>query len=182
VKFAYADPPYLGQCKLYKHAHPEGPRPFDGRCWDDSGTHRALVCWLLDTYPDGWVMSASSPSLLMLGSVLPVTNTGLRIGAWVKPFASFKPGINPGYCWEPVVFGGRKRERNEDTVRDFVSANIVLEKGTIGAKPPAFCAWVLDLMGFQAGDTFDDVFTGSGVFGRVRDAHVDLWRNAAGIQ
>jgi hypothetical protein len=54
-------------------------------------------------------------------------------------------------------------------VRDFVSANIVLEKGVKGAKPAAFCEWVLDLLGYRDGDTFDDVFPGSGVFGRVRD-------------
>lgn len=54
-------------------------------------------------------------------------------------------------------------------MRDFVSANIVLERGTIGAKPPAFCWWVMDLLGWQRGDTFDDLFAGSGAFARVRD-------------
>jgi hypothetical protein len=169
MKFAYVDPPYLGQCKLYKHNHNEtGTRPFDGGCWDAAVTHEQLILWLYDEYPDGWVLSASSPSLPSIMSM--VRPDSVRIGAWVKPFASFKPGINPGYCWEPVVFvGGRKRERTADTVRDYVTANIVLEKGTIGAKPAAFCDWVLDLMGYEPGDTFDDVFVGSGSFGRVRD-------------
>lgn len=39
MKFAYADPPYLGCCKLYDHFHP------DGRCWDDVDTYR-LPRWL----------------------------------------------------------------------------------------------------------------------------------------
>lgn len=163
MRFAYADPPYLGCCALYGHAHPEGERPFDGQCWNETETHRTLVRWLNDEYPDGWAMSASSPSLLTL-SVYGIF-AGARIGAWVKPFASFKPGINPGYCWEPVVFaGGRKRDRTAPTVRDYVSANITLKKGCPGAKPPAFCEWVLDLLGYEAGDTFDDIFPGSGAF------------------
>jgi hypothetical protein len=37
----------------------------------------------------------------------------------------------------------------------------------IGAKPPAFCAWLFDLIGAEPGDTFDDLFPGSGVVGKV---------------
>lgn len=103
MKFAYADSPYLGQCHLYKHAHSDGPRPFDGRCWNDTETHRALIDWLCGEHPDGWAFSASSPSLRTL---LPMFPPDVRVGSWVKPFASFKPGVNPGYCWEPVVFRG----------------------------------------------------------------------------
>ena len=55
---------------------------------------------------------------------------GRRLGAWTKPFASFKPNVNPAYAWEPVVFfGGRKRDRLEDTARDWHSENIALKKG-----------------------------------------------------
>jgi hypothetical protein len=169
VRFAFADPPYLGCCSYYKHNHNDGgTRPFDGMCWNEPVTHERLILWLYDEYPDGWALSASSPSLPSLMSM--VRPDEIRIGAWVKPFASFKPGVNPGYCWEPVLFtGGRKRTKTDDTVRDYVSANITLEKGVPGAKPPAFCAWVLDLMGFEPGDTFDDVFVGSGAFARTRD-------------
>lgn len=68
-------------------------------------------------------------------------------------------------------------------MRDYVTANIVLEKGTIGAKPPAFCAWLLELMNFDpAVDTFDDIFPGSGIFAKVRDQHAELRRNAAGLR
>lgn len=168
MKFAFSDSPYLGCCSYYGHNHGDGSRPFDGGCWNDVSTHAKLIDWLVAEYPDGCAMSASSPSLLDLAPFL--KPHGFRIGAWVKPFASWKPGINPGYCWEAVLFrGGRRRERTEDTVRDFVSANITLEKGTPGAKPPAFCSWVLDLIGWQPGDVFDDVFPGSGAFARTRD-------------
>ena len=55
-------------------------------------------------------------------------------GAWVKPFASFEPGVNPGYAWEPVIFGGvRNLGRDVPTVRDFVSAPITLKRGLVGA-------------------------------------------------
>lgn len=56
MNFAYADPPYLGCCRLYGHHHPEGARPFDGRCWDDPETHRALFDWLAFNF-DGWVLA-----------------------------------------------------------------------------------------------------------------------------
>jgi hypothetical protein len=65
---------------------------------------------------------------------------------------------------EPVIWrGGRKRDRTEDTVRDWVSANITLKKGLSGAKPPAFCDWVFDLLGATDDDTLDDLFPGTGV-------------------
>lgn len=63
MKFAYADPPYFGCCGLYNHYHP------DGRCWDDLTTHVALLARLEAEYPDGWMMSLSSPALrhILLG-------------------------------------------------------------------------------------------------------------------
>lgn len=156
--FAYADPPYLGCCKLYDHRHP------DGRCWDDLETHRALFERLED-YPDGWAMSATSGSLRQL---LPLAPEDCRVAAWVKPFASFKPGVNPAYTWEPVIFrGGRKRDRDAPTVRDHLAQVITLQRGLTGAKPEPFCRWVLELLGWQPGDTCDDLFPGTGVFDRV---------------
>jgi hypothetical protein len=166
VKFAYADPPYLGRCSYYGHNHPEGDRPFDGQCWNDLHTHELLIDWLDESYPDGWALSCSSSSLRYM---LYFSPDGTRTGSWVKPFASFKPGINPGYCWEPLLFkGGRRLGRDVDTVRDYVSANIVLERGTKGAKPEAFCNWVMDLLGYDPQqDSIDDLFHGSGAFSRA---------------
>ena len=166
MRFGYADSPYLGCCSYYGHNHGTGAYPFDGGCWDNVETHGLLFQYMRKTYPDGWAMSMTAPSLMILSQfIIPHVE---RIGAWVKPFASYKPGINPGYCWEPVIFaGGRKRDRNEETVRDFVSANIAPERGIKGAKPAAFCHWILDLLGFQPGDLVDDVFPGSGAFGRI---------------
>ena len=92
----------------------------------------------------------------------------MRVGAWVKPFAAFKPNVNPAYAWEPVVFqGGRKRGRTEDTTRDWVSANITLQRGLSGVKPDAFSFWLFNLLGMERGDEFIDLFPGSGAVTRA---------------
>jgi hypothetical protein len=84
--------------------------------------------------------------------------------AWVKPFAIFKPGVGVAYAWEPVIVrGGRKRTRRQPTVRDWVSVNITLRKGLVGAKPLAFCQWLLDVLNVEVGDTLDDLYPGTGI-------------------
>lgn len=105
-------------------------------------------------------MSCSSPSLRQL---LPMCPDDVRVAAWVKPFASFKPGVNPAYAWEPVIFrGGRKHARKDRTVRDWLSCSITLRKGLSGAKPPEFSGWVFSLLNAQAGDEMVDLFPGTG--------------------
>lgn len=151
MRFAYADPPYIGQAARHYG------------CTEIN--HTMLVAHLVADFPDGWVLSASVPSLREL---LPLVPEDCRIGAWVKPFASFKPGVNPAFCWEPVLWrGGRKRGRDEPTVRDFVVANITLRRGTHGAKPDEFCRWVFDLLGMQPDDELVDLFPGSGAVSRA---------------
>lgn len=156
MRAAYADPPYLGCCSLYQHDHGT-----DGRCWDEPSTHGLLMERLRDEFPDGWAMSLSAPSLAAILSLHRWPE--LRVGAWVKPFASFKPNVNPAFCWEPVIWmGGRKRTRDELTVRDYYSGGITLKRGFTGAKPEGFCFWIFGLLGLERGDEFVDVFPGSG--------------------
>lgn len=166
MKFAYADPPYLGCCNYYGHNHGDGWRPFDRKCWNDVATHAALINFLVDNYPDGWALSMGSDDIAPIAPLLP---SDIHWGAWVKPFASFKPGINPGYCWEPVAFyRGRKLGRDVDTVKDFIVESITLKKGLAGAKPFKVCLWILQMLGFdQFTDTVDDLFPGSGVMGQA---------------
>ena len=159
--FAYADPPYLGQGAKRYGDHP------DAAVYDNIAGHAALVDRLVTEYPHGWALSLSSPSLR---EILPLCPNDVRVMAWVKPFASFKPNVNPAYAWEPVIVrGGRKGGRDEATVRDWVSANITLEKGLTGAKPPVFCRWILNVLGYREGDVLIDMFPGTGVMGRVLD-------------
>jgi hypothetical protein len=159
MDIAYADPPYLGCCSLYKHEHGES-----AECWDWPQTHANLIARLDLEFPDGWALSASSVSLQQILRYCP---EDVRVSAWVKPFAVFKPNVNPAYAWEPVIWrGGRKnRSREEPTVRDWVSAEITLRKGLTGAKPPVFCWWLFNLMGLQVNDTLTDIYPGTGVVG-----------------
>ena len=166
MRFAYADPPYLGCGTKHYADHP------DAADWDTPDAHKRLIAKLCDDYPDGWALSCSSPSLKTL---LPMCPDDVRIGPWVKPFHALKRGVRPSYGWEPVLFrGGRNKNHppppkggKATTPRDFVIANITLKKGLTGAKPEAFCAWVLDILGFQPGDSIDDLFPGTGVMARV---------------
>jgi hypothetical protein len=158
--FAYADPPYFGCADLYRETHP------DAGVWDSLDSHSDLIKELVRDYPDGWALSLSSVSLR---HILPLCPEDCRVGAWVKPFAAFKPHVNPAYAWEPVIFrGGRKRGREVPTVRDWIAKEITLQKGLVGAKPVAFCEWILQLLGFDpATDRIDDLFPGTGILGRV---------------
>ena len=160
MRFAYADPPYLGQGhKLYAAHHDEA------HIWDGIDAHRDLIGRLVAEFPDGWALSASTPSLATL---LPLCPDGVRVCAWVKPFAVFKPNVGLAYAWEPVLlYGGRKRERTDPTVRDWLAESITLRKGLTGAKPERFCRWVLSLLNAKAGDEIDDLFPGTGVMGTV---------------
>lgn len=154
MKFAYADPPYLGLAqKFYGHLHP------DAADYDKIETHAALIERMTEEY-DGWAMSLHSPSLRQ---ILPLCPEEARVMAWVKPFASFKPGVGVAYAWEPlIVWGGRRRSREQMTVRDWFSEGITLKRGFTGAKPERVIWWLLEVMNATPEDTIDDLFPGSG--------------------
>ncbi len=164
MRFAYADPPYIGQAR--KHYGPDAKEV----------NHAVLIAHLNEF--DAWALSLSSPSL---EEILHVCRSvcganQVRVGAWVKPFASFKPNVNPAYCWEPIIIrGGRKIGREVATVRDFISCNITLKRGLSGAKPDPFCEWLFNFAGLNGGDEFTDVFPGSGAVQRAWDNFA--WHN-----
>ena len=161
MRFAYADPPYIGQAK--KHYAKEAKAA--GRV--ASEVDHELLIWDLNVF-DAWALSCSAPSLEEILHLCRrvLGRDRVRVCAWVKPFASFKPGVNPGYAWEPVIVcGGRKLSREAPTVRDWVSANIMLKKGVSGAKPIDFCFWLFEFVGLEPGDEFVDLYPGSGAVG-----------------
>jgi hypothetical protein len=169
MRFAYADPPYLGLAeKFYGALHP------DAAAYDRPETHQTLIDRLCAEFPDGWALSLHTPSLR---AILPMCPPDVRVAAWTKPFASYKKGVNPGYAWEPVIFrGGRRRtDGSEPTVADFCAVPITLQRGFQGAKPERFVWWVCALLGVRADDDFVDLFPGSGAVGRAWEA----WRNQA---
>lgn len=160
MKFAYADPPYIGQAKRHYN------------CAEID--HKWLIDSLVSDYPDGWALSASSPSLKI---ILPMCPPDVRIAVWCKSFCAFKKGVRPAYAWEPVIFrGGRNHnppvpEKNgkQITPKDFHIAPITLKKGLVGAKPESVCRWILDLLNFSYEDEIVDLFPGTGVMGRIAD-------------
>ena len=123
MRFAYADPPYLGCCKLYDHHHP------DGRCWDYIETHKALADRLIGEY-DGFALSLTSQSL---PQIAPMFQGVARVAAWVKPFAAFKRNVRIAYTWEPVIFmPGRDSSVDGAPVgRDHLSQSEIAVMGVI---------------------------------------------------
>lgn len=172
MKFAYADPPYLGRGEYYRAHHPDAMK------WDCPETHRALIERLQVEFPDGWAMSLSERSLR---TILPMCPPEARTAAWItdRPRFAGKP-VPVRKHFEPVIFiGGRlyaetgnrtadyivtKQERLPDGEPRYamVKSDIRAGKIFLGRKPRAFALWLFDLLGLQAADEFVDLFPGSG--------------------
>ena len=162
MKFAYADPPYIGQAKRHY-----GCEEVD---------HGELIARLQTDFPDGWALSASSTTLR---EILPMCPPDVRIAAWVKSFCAFKRNVRPAYAWEPVIYrGGRnpvngyraacpERNGKQTTPKDFIIEPITLRKGLVGAKPIKVCRWILDLLNVSPGDEVIDLYPGTGIMGKV---------------
>ena len=150
MRFAYADPPYIGQAKRHYGA---GAKEVN---------HPLLIAHLEEF--DGWALSLSSSSLK---TILPMCPDDVRVMAWVKPWFSFK-GRVPGYGWEPVIARGARLNRSakgsteRGTIHDWVAASITLGRSVHGAKPIDFCFWLFRIAGLTADDEFVDLFPGSG--------------------
>lgn len=156
VRFAYADPPYIGQSAKHYRNHPDYAGEVD---------HEALIASLAEY--DGWALSLSAPSLR---TILPMCPEKVRVCAWVKPFATLKKGNGQVYAWEPVIVKPvRRRTLDEPMVRDWVSVPITLRRGVSGAKPDAFCRWLFTFAGLGVDDEFVDLFPGSGAVARAWD-------------
>ena len=167
--FAYADPPYLSRdtavakCSDHYAEHPDSAK------WNAPEAHHDLIGELLETYPNGWALWASSSTLKSLLSVCPAE---VRVLAWVKPWCAWRGQINPAYAWEPVIMmGGRKRAREKPKVLDFLVANAPLKTGTAGAKPEAFAFWMFRALGMRPGDEFIDIFPGSGAMQKAYERY-----------
>lgn len=154
MRFAYADPPYVGCSGFYDH--PDSAR------WDDPAEHVALMADLEDGY-DGWALSCSVPSLAAL---LPGAPDGTRVGAWVKPWCAFKRNVRVAYSWEPVLWHRITPRRPDEPVgRDHLAEGMTMRRGFTGAKPARFADWLRVLLGYVDGDTLVDLFPGSGAIG-----------------
>lgn len=166
MRLAYADPPYPDRGRAVRHYgdHPDYAGDVD---------HGELAARLAGF--DGWVLHTSSTAL---AAVLAVCPPAVRVAAWVKPFASFKPGVQVAYAWEPVLFvPARKHGRERPTVRDWIAEPITLQRGLAGAKPDAVCRWAFELIGADPDDELWDLYPGTGA---VTDAW-HAWRAAPSL-
>jgi len=66
------------------------------------------------------------------------------------------------YFWEPVIFHEAREFERKPMVLDWMSCCIAMRTGQVGAKPDAFNDWILDLLCYEVGDEFVDLFPGSG--------------------
>lgn len=155
MKAAYADPPYIGKAKKHYGDDPQSAEV----------DHDALLA-KLNRY-DAWALSCNSSTLYQILH-LEHCPPDVRIASWVKPWAAYKPGVNPAYTWEPVLFcGSRKRGRYEDKARDSIVCSVQMKSQITGQKPRQFCYWLFELLGLQPGDEFVDMFPGSGAVSRA---------------
>jgi hypothetical protein len=167
ARIAYADPPYPGNAGLYRD-HPDYAGEVD---------HRALVSQLAGY--DGWALSTSARALpavlaLVVDVVDPSRVDRVRVGAWVRGHAPH-PTTRVVNAWEPVVYLPARRVRSRvagarliaDVHNGTPSRRSTLPTDVVGAKPPAFAAWLFDLVDARPGDTFDDLYPGSGLVGRT---------------
>ena len=159
MRFAVADPPYPGQSKKHYADHPDYAGEVD---------HAELVEQL--TAYDGWALHTSS---VALRDVLPLCPPGVRVGAWVKPFAAFKRNVKVAYAWEPLfVAPVRAAEPNRIhsmVYRDFLAESITMKRGLAGAKPERFCWWLFEIAGLSPDDDFEDLFPGTGAVARAHE-------------
>lgn len=155
MKFAYADPPYLGNGKRrYAPFHDNSSE------YDTKDAHLLLVDKLVDEYKDGWALSCNPKDLQWL---LPVMPTDVRVCAWAKTFHQIRVNVSVQYAWEPVILrGGRDMRHRRPMTRDWISGTIAMRKGLPGAKPNYFFDWVLAMLGYENGDVVDDIFPGTG--------------------
>jgi len=161
MTFAYADPPYIGQAEVYYSD--------DAKCAEVN--HRVLMGTLHDRY-DAWALSMSA-AMYSLKEIVPMAPDDARMAAWTKPFAVYKPNVNPAYTWEPVIFySERDHDRWDEKVKDHHAEAIRMKDDFPGSKPEQFCFWLFDLVALRPEDQFVDMFPGSGA---VISAH-ERWQ------
>lgn len=159
MRFAYADPPYIGTAHQYE---------------EEEVDHAELLRKLQGGY-DGWALSCWWSSLAILLPML--GKSKYRIGVWIKPDAQPRNRIVPS--WEPVIYRTVSNPVHEkgrtSLVRDYVVASRCAREACFrGRKPDDFCYWLFELLGMKPEDEFDDLFPGTGRVARAWE----VWKGA----
>lgn len=178
LRFGYADPPYPGLARRYYKDHPDYAGEVD---------HRALLSRLQQF--DGWALSTSERALPMVLGLCSDLGLEVRVGAWLR---GARPSRSRGArsSWEPVVYCAGRRVASKhagvDSLAHAARARSTDPGYVIGAKPARFCFWLFELLGALPGDTFVDMFPGSGGVARAWEIYVsreysgDVSRGAGG--
>lgn len=180
MRFAIADPPYLGRAHRHYGIRPgvgvefgSGPsRAASGRQpskratsehpdaseWDQPERHQEMVDELVVAF-DGFAIAMHRTSLSHYLAWLP--------DAWVAVWHDTRMpagGARIVGAWEPVLVQTPKMTRRGRgmNVRDVLVAPHP-EVAHLGAKPRAWTAWVIDMLGVGDDDEVVDMFPGSGL-------------------
>ena len=156
LRFAYADPPYVGRARRHYGKHQDYGGEVD---------HAALIARLESDF-DGWALSASMKSLPQLMKLCP---DDVLTMAWVKTNA-LAAGDRRHYSWEPVIM--RPLRHPHDRVWCHLIAipppgYNLRHDHVIGEKPERFAHWIFDTAGLRPDDELVDLFPGSGAIGRA---------------
>lgn len=153
LRLAYADPPYPGLAARYYAKEAS----FGGEV-----DHAALIEKLQTNY-DAWALSTSSKALQQVLGLCP---KDVRVCPWIKPIGTPPATRGPHNQWEPLIVAGGRRLR--PGFKDWLRAQPARFGGTLmGRKPLAFCAFLFEQLGALPGDSFDDLFPGTGIVGRA---------------
>jgi hypothetical protein len=163
-RFAYADPPYPGKAALYYAEHPDYAGEVD---------HAALLARLA-TF-DGWALSTSAAALPAVLAQAVAQDLPVCVASWTRgprPHATARARY-PVNAWEPVVYvpapSRTPGEGRVDALVHGVAVMRTLPSRVVGTKPAAVCRWIFDLMGARPGDSFTDLFPGSGIVATTWD-------------
>lgn len=166
-RFAYADPPYPGLAHYYRD-HPDFAGEVD---------HLALARELAGF--DAWALSTSADALPDVLATVRDAGERPKVAAWFRGERPHPSARVPLSAWEPVLYirprlvEPSRRARADASRRTDALVHVARPRLTdgdrrvIGAKPAAFWAW---LLGAQPGDTFVDLFPGSGGGARAWEA------------
>lgn len=129
---------------------------------------------------DGWALSCSSASVPAIAALLVAQDLPARLAIWLRrPRSHATARVVTAY--EGLFYSPARdvREPGAPQIADVFDTVPVarirptLPGAVIGMKPPAFCAWVFDLLGAAPWDTLADLFPGSGIVSRA-------WRQYTG--
>jgi hypothetical protein len=153
MRFGLADPPYVGNSRLYK-GHPD---------YQGEVNHMSLIRRLGEF--DGWALCLSIKSLRSILSICPEDVITL---AWFKPIAP-PLGDHRRYNWEPVILRPVRRPAPGYVPLAHISSPPQFtwrekpKEHVIGEKPLSFCHWIFAAAGLRPEeDELIDLFPGSG--------------------